>query len=242
MLVLIRWLVFRVEFGAGLIKMRGDACWRDLTCLTYHHETQPMPGPFSWWFHRLPAPLHKAEVLGNHVAQLVVPFLLFAPQPVAGVAAATIIVTQLWLVISGNFSWLNSVTIALAIPALGDGILRHVVPVDPPGDLGDAPAWHDALVVGLAVARRVAQRPAGAQPGVPAPADELELRPAAPRQHVRRVRQRHEDPSRGHRRGHERRRAVARPANGASTGSRASRATRCGGRVSSRRTTCASTG
>ena len=29
-----RWLLFRVMFGAGLIKIRGDSCWRDLTCLT----------------------------------------------------------------------------------------------------------------------------------------------------------------------------------------------------------------
>lgn len=43
-LLLARWLLFRVEFGAGLIKMRGDSCWRSLTCLYYHHETQPMPG------------------------------------------------------------------------------------------------------------------------------------------------------------------------------------------------------
>ncbi len=80
---LARWLLFRVEFGAGLIKMRGDPCWRDLTCLDYHHETQPMPGPLSWFFHHLPKPLHRVEVAGNHVSQLVVPFALFAPQPVA---------------------------------------------------------------------------------------------------------------------------------------------------------------
>ncbi len=149
--VLIRWLVFRVEFGAGMIKMRGDECWRDLTCLIYHHETQPMPGPFSWWFHRLPVRLHKAEALGNHVAQLVMPFLLFTPQPVAGVAAAVIIVTQLWLMVSGNFSWLNAVTIALALPALGDGILDRILPISPPDSLPDAPAWHDVMVVGLTV-------------------------------------------------------------------------------------------
>ena len=47
-ILLYRWLAFRVEFGAGLIKMRGDQCWRDLTCLDYHHETQPMPNPLSW--------------------------------------------------------------------------------------------------------------------------------------------------------------------------------------------------
>src|ERR671932_1631340 len=77
---LLRWLLFRLEFGAGLIKLRGDTCWRDLTCLRYHHETQPMPGPLSRWFHRLPAPVHKVEVAVNHVTQLVAPFLLFAPQ------------------------------------------------------------------------------------------------------------------------------------------------------------------
>jgi len=47
-LFLLRWVLFRLEFGAGLIKMRGDSCWRDLTCLHYHHETQPMPNPLSW--------------------------------------------------------------------------------------------------------------------------------------------------------------------------------------------------
>ncbi|MER5491449.1 lipase maturation factor family protein [Streptomyces sp. NPDC002490] len=117
-LLLLRWVLFRVEFGAGLIKMRGDACWRRLTCLYYHHETQPMPGPLSWFFHRLPRPLHRVEAAANHVTQLVVPVFLFAPQPVAGAAAALMIVSQLWLVLSGNFAWLNWLTIVLAVSVL----------------------------------------------------------------------------------------------------------------------------
>src|SRR5207248_8444897 len=72
-LLAFRWLVFRVEFGAGLIKLRGDPCWRDLTCLDYHHETQPLPNPLSWYFHHLPKSVHRLEVVGNHVAQLVAP-------------------------------------------------------------------------------------------------------------------------------------------------------------------------
>ncbi|WP_371826025.1 lipase maturation factor family protein [Nonomuraea turcica] len=51
---------------------------------------------------------------GNHVAQLVAPFGLFAPQPYASVAAAFMIATQLWLIISGNVSWLNWLTVVLA--------------------------------------------------------------------------------------------------------------------------------
>jgi hypothetical protein len=136
-----RWLLFRLEFGAGLIKLRGDPCWRDLTCLEYHHETQPMPNPLSWWFHRLPRRLHRVEVLANHATQLVVPWFLFAPQPVAGAAAVVIMVTQGWLVLSGNFSWLNVTTMALAIAALG-------LEGSPP-DLS-APAWHQALALAIA--------------------------------------------------------------------------------------------
>jgi hypothetical protein len=121
--LMLRWLVFRIEFGAGLIKLRGDPCWRDLTCLDYHHETQPLPGPLSWFFHHLPRAAHRAETGTNHVVQLVLPFGLFLPQPVAGIAALAIVVTQSWLVVSGNFAWLNAVTIVLAFSGFSDGWL-----------------------------------------------------------------------------------------------------------------------
>ncbi|MES5817834.1 lipase maturation factor family protein [Streptomyces sp. RG80] len=143
-LFLLRWILFRVEFGAGLIKMRGDACWRKLTCLDYHHETQPMPGPLSWFFHHLPRPLHRVEVAANHVTQLVVPVLLFTPQPIATAAASLMIVTQLWLVLSGNFSWLNWITIVLAVPALE-------LPGDPPSRVPDAPLWYEVVVLAVCV-------------------------------------------------------------------------------------------
>ncbi|HLS00313.1 MAG TPA: lipase maturation factor family protein [Mycolicibacillus parakoreensis] len=143
---LTRWLLFRVEFGAGLIKLRGDRCWRDLTCLDYHHETQPMPGPASWFFHHLPAPLHRVEAAGNHLTQLVVPFGLFAPQPVAGIAAAIMIVTQLWLVASGNFAWLNWLTIVLA-----GGVLVAPGAATPATAAGPAPVWFVAAVVAVTV-------------------------------------------------------------------------------------------
>jgi hypothetical protein len=117
---LLRWLAFRVEVGAGLIKWRGDRCWRELTCLEYHHQTQPMPSPASWWFHHLPLPLHRVEAFANHFVQLVVPFGLLLPQPVAGIAAVLIVVTQGWLLASGNFSWLNLITIVIAASAFPD--------------------------------------------------------------------------------------------------------------------------
>ncbi|MGN6127385.1 MAG: lipase maturation factor family protein, partial [Humibacter sp.] len=147
-IVFVRWLVFRLEFGAGMIKMRGDRSWRDLTALYYHHETQPMPGPLSWYFHHLPRWIHRVEVLGNHFAQLVVPFFLFAPQPVASVAAAFVILTQLWLVASGNFAWLNVLTIILAFSAISDPVAHAVIPAMPAHtDHTVTPLWFFVVVI-----------------------------------------------------------------------------------------------
>src|SRR6266581_5460708 len=135
LILLFRWLVFRVEFGAGLIKLRGDSCWRNLTCLYHHHETQPMPNRLSRLFHHLPRSFHRVEVLGNFLAQLVVPFFLFAPQPVASIAGAIIVVTQAWLVVSGNFSWLNFLTMTIAFASFDDRTLSLFLPVQPPPHL-----------------------------------------------------------------------------------------------------------
>ena len=138
---LLRWMLFRVEFGAGLIKLRGDPCWRNLTCLNYHHETQPLPNPLSSRFHHLPESFHQLEVVGNFAAQLVVPWGLFFPQPVAGIAGAVIILTQLWLFISGNYSWLNMLTMLLAVPSFTNAQIQRIVRVQIPSDLTSPAAY-----------------------------------------------------------------------------------------------------
>jgi hypothetical protein len=161
LLVLLRWVLFRLEFGAGLIKMRGDRCWRDLTCLYYHHETQPMPGPLSWWFHHLPRPLHRMEVAANHVTQLVLPFGLFLPQPVSGVCAGAMVLTQLWLVLSGNFAWLNWMAVVLGLSVLPDGFWTAVLPVSGHPSVGAPLAWVVVVCVVTALVVALSWRPAG---------------------------------------------------------------------------------
>jgi hypothetical protein len=138
-LLLFRWLAVRVELGAGLIKLRGDRCWRDLTCLDYHHETQPMPNPLSWYAHRLPSWFHRLEVLGNYVAQLAAPAALFLPQPVAGIGALVMIGTQAYLMLSGNYAFLNLVTLVVAVAAVPDAFVGLLAPVSQ-GPLS-APTW-----------------------------------------------------------------------------------------------------
>jgi hypothetical protein len=106
-ILILRWMLFRTELGAGLIKIRHDQCWRDLTCLFYHYETQPLPNPLSRHFHHFPKFVHRFSVLFSHLVQLIVPFGLFAPQPYAAIAGVLIIVHQLLLIVSGNYSWLT---------------------------------------------------------------------------------------------------------------------------------------
>ena len=125
---LYRWFLFRVMFGAGMIKIRGDDCWRDLTCLHYHFETQPIPNPLSWYLHQLPDWTLKSGVLFNHFAELIVPFLLFAPRRVRHLGGVLTILFQLFLIVSGNLSWLNWLTIAIAIPCFDDRALRFLFP------------------------------------------------------------------------------------------------------------------
>jgi len=147
---LLRWVLFRNMFGAGLIKLRGDQCWRDLTAMDYHYETQPMPNPLSWFAHHLPDRVHRAETFGNHVVELLVPFLYFAPQPFASIAGVATIGFQGWLVLTGNFSWLNALTIVLAVSLFGDGVLAAVLPVSAPSPT-PAPVGLELLALVLAV-------------------------------------------------------------------------------------------
>lgn len=151
-IVLLRWTLFRDKFGAGLIKIRGDDCWRDLTCLDYHYETQPMPNPVSWYAHHLPDSLHGAGVVVNHVVELAVPFLFFAPQPIAAVAGVATILFQGWLSLTGNFSWLNVLTAVLAVSTLSDGVLAAATPLEPWTVAPvPTPLWAAVLVVGAVV-------------------------------------------------------------------------------------------
>jgi hypothetical protein len=146
----LRWMLFRVELGAGLIKLRGDPCWRDLTCLYYHHETQPLPNPLSAFFHHGPKLLHRVSVAFSHFVQLVVPFGLFGPDWLAAAAGSLLILQQLVLVLSGNYAWLNWLTIVLALSAFSDRDLAWVLPL-PTEPLAARPAAFEWLLYALAV-------------------------------------------------------------------------------------------
>ena len=47
---LLRWLLFRFMFMSGVVKLlSGDPNWWNLSALSYHFLTQPLPTPLAWY-------------------------------------------------------------------------------------------------------------------------------------------------------------------------------------------------
>ncbi len=125
---LLRWLAVRIMWGAGLIKLRGDPCWRNLTCLDYHFETQPIPNPLTPFFHALPHGVHVAGVIFNHAVELVAPFFVFGTRRMRLGAGAAMLALQVILILSGNLSFLNWLTIVPICACFDDGVWRRLLP------------------------------------------------------------------------------------------------------------------
>jgi lipase maturation factor len=125
---LLRWLIFRIMLGAGLIKMRGDSCWRDLTCLQFHYETQPNPNPLSRLLHLAPHGVATAGVLFNHLNELIAPWLLLLGRHATRVAGCLFVAFQVVLIASGNLSFLNWLTIVPALACFDDAFFARLLP------------------------------------------------------------------------------------------------------------------
>jgi lipase maturation factor 1 len=126
---LFRWLLFRLVFLSGAVKLlSGDPTWRDLTALTYHFQTQPLPNPISWYMQQLPRPVLQATTLLTFVAELFVPFLFFWPRRARHAGAIGVVVFQLLIFATGNYTFFNLLTIAMAVWLLDDETLARRLP------------------------------------------------------------------------------------------------------------------
>jgi len=153
-----RWLIARIMLGAGLIKLRGDPCWRDLTCLVYHYETQPVPNPFSWWLHARPRWFHVLGTTFNHVVELGTPLLVLGPRGARLAGGLLCVLFQVTLIASGNLSFLNWLTIVPALACFDDRMLGRLLPARararaaaaaPPSRVARGAALGLALLVGV---------------------------------------------------------------------------------------------
>ena len=118
---LVWWLLFRLMFLAGVVKLAsGDPTWRDLSALTFHYETQPLPTPLAWYAHQAPAWWQRAECAGMFAIELVVPFFLFAPRALRHNAALLLAAFMGAIALTGNYTFFNLLAIALCLFCLDD--------------------------------------------------------------------------------------------------------------------------
>ena len=125
---LLRWLLFRLMFASGFVKLASDEVWRNLTALNFHYETQPLPTWFGWYAHQLPEWFHKASVIGMFAAELVIPFLIFAPRRPRIVGCVGLVALQILIILTGNYCFFNLLTIALCLLLIDDVMWKALLP------------------------------------------------------------------------------------------------------------------
>jgi hypothetical protein len=126
---LLRWLLFRFMFMSGVVKLlSGDPNWWNLSALSYHFVTQPLPTPLAWYAAQLPPAALRFATGAVFFLELVLPFLIFAPRRLRFCAAFGILLLQLGIVLTGNYNWFNLQTMWLCLPLFDDAALRRLLP------------------------------------------------------------------------------------------------------------------
>lgn len=124
---LLWWLLFRLMFSSGLVKLNsGDRVWRNLTALCIHYETQPLPTSLAWHAHQLPVRFHQVSTAVMFAIELGAPFLILGPPWAKNTAAVLFIVLMILIQLTGNYAFFNLLGIALSILLLDDRTLATV--------------------------------------------------------------------------------------------------------------------
>ena len=126
---LLRWLLFRFMFMSGMVKLlSGDPNWWNLSALSYHFFTQPLPTPFAWYAAHLPPLVLRAATGGVFFVELALPFLIFCPRRLRFFAAFGILLLQSCILLTGNYNWFNLQTMLLCLLLFDDAALRKCLP------------------------------------------------------------------------------------------------------------------
>ncbi len=118
---LLWWLLFRLMFQSGVVKLAsGDPTWRGFTALDHHFETQPLPLWTAWLAHQLPEWLRCLVVFAMFLIEFVAPLLILAPRRWRHGAAGTLIGLQIAILATGNYAFFNCLTIGLCLLLFDD--------------------------------------------------------------------------------------------------------------------------
>jgi predicted DCC family thiol-disulfide oxidoreductase YuxK len=126
---LLRWLLFRFMFMSGVVKLSsGDPNWWNLSALSYHFFTQPLPTPLAWYAAHLPSSVLRFATGGVFFIELFLPFLIFCPRRLRFAAGFGILLFQSSILLTGNYNWFNLQTMLLCLLLFDDAALRKCLP------------------------------------------------------------------------------------------------------------------
>jgi hypothetical protein len=112
-------------FMSGVVKLAsGDPTWHDLTALNYHYWTQPLPTPLAWYAAQLPQWTMQVSTLITFFIELIIPFTFFMPRRIRFIGAFLTILLQVVIILTGNYTFFNWLTLALCILLFDDDALR----------------------------------------------------------------------------------------------------------------------
>ena len=125
-LFLVRWLLFRMMFASGVVKLTsGCDAWWGLTAMPTHYFSQCIPTPLAWFAFQLPTWIHKLSVASTFVIEIPLTFLFFSPS--ASMRKFTFM-NQIFLMIvimlSGNYNFFNFLYIALCLSLADDSWIQ----------------------------------------------------------------------------------------------------------------------
>ena len=124
---LFRWLLFRLMFESGAVKLlSGDPSWRNLTALAVHYETQPLPTPIAWYMMQAPPWFQRVSTASVFLVELILPVLMFGPRRLKQIAAFATILFEILILLTGNYTFFNLLTIALCLFLLDDRLLSRM--------------------------------------------------------------------------------------------------------------------
>src|ERR1017187_10729116 len=109
-------------FSSGCVKLlSADPNWRNLTALTFHYQTQPLPTWIGWYANQLPQWFQKASCFTMFGIELGAPFLIFTPRRSRFCGCAAIVFFQILILLTGNYTFFNLLTLALCLLLLEIG-------------------------------------------------------------------------------------------------------------------------
>ncbi len=122
-----RIILFKLMFLSGYVKLAsGDESWRDLSAMSYHYWTQPIPNGLSHWVNGLPQLFHQGSVVLTFLVELICPFLIFIGRRSRLLAAMAFSGLVLMMGSTGNYGFFHLLTGVLVVSLLDDSALESV--------------------------------------------------------------------------------------------------------------------